>query len=313
MVMPKIPQTHSTLIIITGPTAVGKTNIAIEVAKHFRTEIISADSRQFYKDLKIGTAVPTDEQLRTVKHHFIGHLNLDDRYNVSKFEKDTLILLNELFVRNPVVILTGGSGLYIKAITDGIDELPDADPEIREKLNIIYQNEGLSAIRRMLFNYDPEYAARVDAANPVRILRALEVYMQTGTAYSEHLNNPKSRRDFNIIKIALNLPRELLHQRINMRVDEMIEDGLIDEARSFYHLKHLNALNTVGYKELFEHFEGHISLEDAIEKIKTNTRRYARRQITWFNKDKEFQWMIPDSNTVITWIKSQIDSDNPDF
>lgn len=302
MVADCLPKKNTTLLVIAGPTAVGKTSVAIEIARHFNTEIISADSRQFYKGLCIGTAAPTAEQLQLVKHHFVGHLNLEDYYNVSKFENDVISLTGMLFKSKPLVVLTGGSGLYIKAVTDGIDDLPDVDPHIRENLQLINLNEGLAALRMMLLSYDPEYARKVDLSNPNRIIRALEVCLQTGKPYSSQLQNNKAIRDFNIIKIALNVSRDQLHERINSRVDQMIEQGLVSEALSFYPLRHLNSLNTVGYRELFDYFDHKIALNEAIEKIKTNTRRYARRQITWFNKDKDYKWLPPDSETVMNYI-----------
>lgn len=295
-----------TLIVIAGPTAVGKTTVAAEVANHFDTSIISADSRQFYRDLKIGTAAPSAEILNATQHHFIGHLDLVDNFNVSMFENEVLALLETLFVTHNVVILTGGSGLYIKAVCEGIDDLPDADVSLRDMLNEQFKTGGLPLIRDMLHKYDPEYYNQVDLANPKRILRALEVCLQTGKPYSLQRTHTPAIRDFNIIQVALNLPREVLHQQINARVDQMIEQGLIEEARSFYHLKHLNALNTVGYKELFDYFDGAITLDQAIEKIKTNTRRYARRQITWFIKDPQIKWFAPNAREVIEWLNSKL-------
>lgn len=306
MVGNNLPEKPANLIIIAGPTAVGKTTVAIDVAQHFDTEIISADSRQFYKGLRIGTAAPTVEQQKLVKHHLVGHLNPEDYYNVSMFENDVINILKEIFKNRKCAVLTGGSGLYIKAITDGIDELPNIDAEIRENLQAINKKEGLPALRRMLSIYDPEYAQKVDLSNPNRIIRALEVCIQTGKPYSAQLFNNKSIRDFNIICIALNISRDKLHERINRRVDQMIEQGLVDEARSFYPLRNLNSLNTVGYKELFEYFENNISFEEAVEKIKTSTRRYARRQITWFKKNNEYHWLPPDSEQVIEYISKFI-------
>jgi len=222
---------------------------------------------------------------------------------VSQYERQVTALLAELFSIHKVVVLTGGSGLYIKAVCEGIDELPDMDISVRESLTNLLKSEGLSSIRNLLFILDPVYARKVDLANPARIIRAIEVTMQTGIPYSSHLNRSRTVRNFNIVKIALNLPREELHSRINHRVDEMIEKGLEEEARSFYPLKHLNSLNTVGYKELFEYFEGKMPLSEAIEKIKTNTRRYARRQITWFKSDSEYKWLQPDSQNVINYLE----------
>lgn len=301
-----------TLIVIAGPTAVGKTSVAVEVARHFNTEIISADSRQFYSDLVIGTASPSVQILQQVKHHFIGNLKLEENTNVSKFEKEVLELLDQLFEDHEVVVMTGGSGLYIKAVCEGIDDLPDADPEIRGMLNSTYNTGGLAALRSMLLTLDPTYARQVDMANPNRIIRALEVTLQTGKPYSQQRSNTQATRKFNLLKIALNLPREVLHRQINCRVDQMIEQGLIEEARNLYYLKHLNSLNTVGYKELFEYFDGNITLEDAIEKIKTNTRRYARRQITWFKKDPEMHWLPPNPEAVIEWLENALKEKNQD-
>ena len=300
--LPDIP----TLIIIAGPTAVGKTTVAIDVAGHFGTEIISADSRQFYKGLTIGTAAPSKEQLLQVKHHFVANIEPDEYFNVSQYEQQVLALLTELFKNHKIVVLTGGSGLYIKAVCEGIDEFQDIDPSVREQLQTLYNEEGLPSLRNLLYKLDPLYADTVDLANPTRIIRALEVTLQTGMPYSSQLTNIKANRDFNIIKIALDLPRQELHSRINHRVDKMIEDGLLKEAKSFYPSRHLNALKTVGYRELFDYIDGKMPLEEAIEKIKTNTRRYARRQITWFRKDKEFKWLPPESNTVIEYIHSAI-------
>lgn len=298
-----------TLLIIAGPTAVGKTCVAFDIAKYYNTSIISADSRQFYSEIPIGTAAPSAELLSEVKHHFVGQLKLSDYYNVSIYEKQVLNLLDELFQNNKVVVLTGGSGLYIKAVCEGIDDLPDADESIRNSLQEEYEHEGIGALRSKLLKLDPDYAMQVDMANHKRILRALEVIIQTGTPYSKLRKNDPVLRNFNIIKIALNLPRAILHERINSRVDQMISEGLINEAQSNYPNRNLNALNTVGYKELFEYFDGNISLEQAIEKIKTNTRRYARRQITWFKKDSEMHWFEPDTENIIDWLKKILSKD----
>lgn len=298
-----------TLIIIAGPTAVGKTGVAFEIAKYYNTSIISADSRQFYGEIPIGTAAPSAKLLSEVKHHFVGQLKLADYFNVSIYEKQVLNVLDELFHHNNVVVLTGGSGLYIKAVCEGIDDLPDVDESIRISLQNEYEHEGIGALRSKLLKLDPDYAMQVDMANHKRILRALEVIIQTGTPYSKLRKNDPVSRDFNIIKIALNLPRAILHDRINSRVDQMINEGLINEAQSHYANRKLNALNTVGYKELFEYFDGNISLEEAIEKIKTSTRRYARRQITWFKKDPEMHWFEPDKENIIDWLNKILPKD----
>lgn len=297
-----LPHKIPTLVIIAGPTAVGKTSVAIEVAEHFNTSIISADSRQFYRGMQIGTAAPDQHQLERVKHYFVGHLDPEANFNVSTFESEVIELLDNLFTERDIVVMTGGSGLYIKAVCDGIDNLPDVDPAIRKELQDLYSEKGLPALRQMLYKLDSEYAGKVDLANPNRLIRALEVTVQTGIPYSRQLTNTRAERNFNILKIALNLPRELLHERINQRVDQMISQGLVEEVKSLYYQRHLNALNTVGYREIFDYLDGKVSLGEAIEKIKTNTRRYARRQITWFNRDKEFHWLPPDSKQVINFI-----------
>lgn len=283
----------NTLVVITGPTAVGKTDVAIEVAKYFNTVILSADSRQFYKMLRIGTAAPDDGQLAEVPHYFIGHLNLDDYYNVSKYEQDALKLLEELFVIHNPVVMTGGSGLYIDAVTRGIDPFPDADTAIRDQINRWYAEEGISSLREKLKKLDPDYYKKVDLNNPNRLKRAIEVCLVTGKTYSSQRQNIVKERDFNIIKIGLNLPREVLFERIARRTEKMIGDGLLQEVLSLREFRGENALNTVGYKELFRHLDGDITLEQAIRDIKTNTRRYAKRQLTWFKRDKEMTWFPP--------------------
>lgn len=279
------------LVVIAGPTASGKTALAIQLAQQFQTEILSCDSRQFYGELNIGTAKPTPEELAAAPHHFIGHLSIFEPYNVSRFETDALELLSALFRIHPVVIMVGGSGLYIDAVCKGIDTLPDPDPEIRAELKLSLQRDGIESLRHELRTFDPEYARTADLANPARLIRALEVFRTTGIPYSSLRKNQSRERPFRILKICLDLPREILNQRINQRVDEMITAGLLDEARALYPNHHLNALNTVGYKELFAHLDGLTDLPTAIEKIKTNTRRYAKRQVTWFRRDGGYQWI----------------------
>lgn len=296
------------LIIIAGPTAVGKTSVAIDVALHLGCDIISADSRQFYNDLKIGTAAPSAKQLGFVKHHLVGQLSLNEGYDVSKYETEVLNLLRSLLLQKPYAVLTGGSGLYIQAICEGLDDLPDSDPQIRKDLRETYELEGIASLRSMLKILDPEYFATVDPANPNRLLRALEVCLTTGKPYTSFRKKEAAARDFSILKIGLDLPRAELHNRINTRVDQMLADGLETEARNFYPQRHLNALNTVGYKELFDYFDGNCSLSEAIEKIKTNTRRYARRQLTWFHRDKEMIWCNPVSQEVIAVIDNFLEN-----
>ena len=308
MVSPLSLVSENTLLVIAGPTAVGKTSLAIDVARRFGTEIISADSRQFYRELKIGTAAPDTTQLALVPHHFVGNLSLSDSYNVSQYETEVLELLNRLFQKHKLVVLTGGSGLYIRAVCDGIDMLPDADSEIRIYLQNLLESDGLSALRLLLQKLDPVYFQIVDVANPTRIIRALEVCMSTGLPYSSFRKKNPAKRNFRIIKIGLDLPRAELHQRINARVDQMMAAGLEQEAREFYPYRHLNALNTVGYKELFDYFDGNCSQDDAVEKIKTNTRRYARRQITWFRKENDLNWCKPDVEEVMNLVTILLNS-----
>jgi len=287
------------LIVIIGPTGIGKTDLSIEIAKYFDTEIISSDSRQIYKELKIGTAVPSDEQLSTVKHHFIGNKSIYDYYNASMFEFEVINLLNKFFKERNEVIMTGGSGLYINAVCDGIDDLPTIDTQLREDLREKFNAEGIESLRKQLQLLDPEYYKVVDLRNPKRLLKAIEVSIMTGKPYSSFLSKSKKKRDFSIIKIGLMRDRNELYDRINQRVDIMIQDGLIDEAKMYFNDRELNSLNTVGYKELFQHFEGSISLEKAIELIKRNSRHYAKRQISWFKRDSEINWFHPDENEQI--------------
>lgn len=288
------------LIVIAGPTAVGKTDIAINLAQHFNTEIISADSRQFYREMSIGTAKPDHNQLSKINHHFIGQLSISDYYNVSMFENEVLSLLKSLFIKYDAVFLVGGSGLYIDAVCKGIDDFPDPAPELRSYLKDILTHEGIGKLQEMLQHLDPEYFVTVDINNPNRLLRALEVCHTTGQKFSEQRLNSQKNRDFNIIKIGLNLPRPELFSRIGLRVDQMIVSGLIKEVESLMSYRQLNALNTVGYKEIFEFLDAKITLQQAVENIKTNTRRYAKRQLTWFKRTDEYKWFEPSGINEIT-------------
>ena len=280
-----------TLIVIQGPTASGKTGVAIQLAKYFNTEIISADSRQFYHEIPIGTAAPTLNELNQVQHHFIGNLSISDNYNASMFENDVLNLLNTNFADSSYAILVGGSGLYIDAVCNGIDLLPDIDPDIRSSITNTFEEEGIESLQKTLAKLDPAFYSTVDINNPKRLMRAIEVCIQTGQKYSDLRKNNNKIRNFNIVKIGLSIPRETLVARINNRVDEMLKNNWIEEAKKVYPYKHNNSLNTVGYKELFAYFDGSLDLVTAIEKIKTNTRRYAKRQMTWFRKDKSIKWI----------------------
>lgn len=282
------------LIVLLGPTGVGKTDVSIDIANHFRCEIISADSRQFFREMKIGTAVPSVNQLAEVRHHLIGFLSVNDYYSSSLYERDVLKMLPGLFEKNRIILITGGSGLYIDAVCRGIDDIPDIDPEFREKIMLKYQEEGIEGLRLALKILDPVHYQKVDLKNPKRIIRALEICEATGKPYSSFLTRQKRERDFEIIKIGLERPREELFLRINSRVDEMVKAGLEEEAKRLYHLRSLNALNSVGYKEFFDFFDGKITREKAIELIKRNTRRYARRQMTWWSKDREIRWFGAD-------------------
>lgn len=295
------------LVVITGPTGIGKTSVGIEVARHFHTEIISSDSRQIYRELSIGTAVPSNKELKEVPHHFIHSHSINDDYNASRYEHEALEILDTLFRKHTIVLLVGGSMLYVDAVCKGIDSMPDADPEIRESLKKQLSNEGLESLRRQLKKLDPAYYETVDLKNPNRIIHALEITLQTGKPYSSFRKQKSKERAFQIIKIGLNSDRDNLHQRINQRVDKMIEAGLIEEARHVYDKKHLNSLNTVGYRELFSWFDGEITKEKATELIKRNSRRYARKQLTWFRRDPEVEWFEPgQTEQIIEYISEKM-------
>jgi len=295
------------LIVLTGPTGIGKTKTGIQIAKNFKTEIVSADSRQIYKEMTIGTAVPDFEELNAVKHHFIQTHSIHEVYNASRYENEALDVIDSVLKTNNLVLFVGGSMLYIDAVCRGIDIMPDADAEIRKMLKDKLEKEGLESLRFQLKKIDPGYYNSVDLKNPNRIIHALEISIQTGKPYSSFRSNPNKTRSFSIIKIGLNCDRKKLHNRINSRVDQMIDAGLENEARNLHHLKHLNALNTVGYRELFAYFDGKTTLEKAIELIKRNSRRYARKQLTWFRSDNEINWFEPEqSNEIISFLKNQI-------
>ena len=288
-----------TLIVITGPTAVGKTACCLDIAKHYGLPIINADSRQIFQELRIGTARPTEEQMQKVKHYFVGTLRLNDYYSASLFEQQVLALLEQLFQTHDYALMAGGSMMYIDAVCDGIDDIPTIDDVTRETMKRRLKEEGLEALCEALKRLDPDYYEIVDRQNPRRVIHALEICTMTGKTYTSFRKREKRERPFEIIKIGLNRPREELYTRINQRVDQMMADGLLDEARQLYPLKGLNALNTVGYKELFDYFDGRWSLEEAVERIKGNTRRYARKQLTWFKKDERIRWYHPDDQNNI--------------
>ena len=294
-----------TLIVITGPTAVGKTRLCIDIAKHFGIPIINADSRQIYKELKIGTASPTDEERREVQHFFVGTLGLEDYYSASLYEQQVLSLLDTLFTTDDYALMTGGSMMYIDAVCNGIDDIPTIDDETRKTMKRRLQEEGLENLCEELKRLDPAYYEIVDKQNPKRVVHALEICTMTGKTYTSFRKQEQKQRPFRIIKIGLNRERQELYDRINTRVDEMMEKGFLKEAEELFGLKNLNALNTVGYKELFEYIEGRWTLEEAVERIKGNTRRYARKQLTWYKKDEQMKWFHPDQKEdIINYILS---------
>ena len=281
---------NKTLIIILGPTAVGKTSLAIKIAKEKKTEIISCDSRQFYKEMSIGTAVPSDEELKEVRHHFIQHISFNDSYNVGKFEIDALAKLNEIFKKNKYAVMVGGSGMYINAICNGIDNIPKVPIAVREKIINIYKSKGIEWLQEEVKRINSENFKNIDNKNPQRLIRSLEVYQHTGKEIHSFYSRDKKTREFNIIKIGLKLDREILYERINQRVDNMIDCGLVNEVKSLKEHQLENAMQTVGYREIINYLNKEISIEESIENIKKNTRRLAKRQITWFKKDRDIKW-----------------------
>jgi len=283
------------LINIVGPTAIGKTSMSIALAQLFSSEILSADSRQFYKEMCIGTAVPTPEELAAAPHHFIQHVSVSDHYSVGDFEKDALNKLDELYKKHEILFLVGGSGLYVDAVNKGLDHFPKVEASIREKLNVQVQKNGLESLQLQLKELDPDHYHKVELSNPQRVIRALEICLGTGKPYSSFLQHSAKKRNFNSIKIGLDAPRPLIYERIERRVDLMVENGLLEEAKELYPLRELNALNTVGYKELFHYFDGTWSLEFALSEIKKNTRRFAKRQLTWFKRDEDTFWFPYDA------------------
>ena len=285
---------EKTLIVVTGPTAVGKTALCIDIAQRLGVPIINADSRQVYRELKIGTAAPTEQQLRRVRHYFVGILDLDDYYSASLYEQQVMSLLPSLFSSSDYALMSGGSMMYIDAVCNGIDDIPTVDDTTRATLKRRLADEGLEALCEELRRLDPEHYAIVDKNNPRRVVHALEICHMTGSTYSSFRTNRRKQRPFRIVKVALNLPREELYGRINQRVDQMMADGLLDEARRLLPKRHLNALNTVGYKEMFACLDGVWTEDEAVERMKGNTRRYARKQLTWFKRDAEVKWFSPD-------------------
>lgn len=299
-----------TLIVLIGPTGIGKTDLSLNIAEHYNTEIISADSRQLYADLKIGTAAPTPEQLARVKHHFVGTLQLTDYYSAAQYEAEVMKKLEELFKRHNVIVLTGGSMMYVDAVCKGIDDIPTVDEETRKTLMQHYENVGLERLCAELKILDPEYYDIVDKKNPKRVIHALEICYMTGQTYTSFRTSQTKERPFNIIKVGLRREREELYARINKRVDIMMEDGLLEEAKSVYQYKDLNSLNTVGYKEMFKYLDGEWELPFAIEKIKQNSRIYSRKQVTWFKRDTDITWFHPDdTDNIMSFIEERLNAD----
>lgn len=295
------------LVVLLGPTGVGKTELGLRLAEHFGSPIISSDSRQVYKELPIGTAAPTNKQMARVKHYMVGMLSISDYYSASVFELDVISLLENLFKQQNIVLMTGGSMMYIDAVCDGIDDIPTVRPEIREELYRQYQEEGLAPILEELRRADPKHYGEVDRNNYKRVIHAVEICRQTGRPYSSFRTNRKKERPFNIIKVGLFREREDLYNRINLRVNQMMDDGLLAEAQAVYPYRHLNALNTVGYKELFKYLDGEWNLDFAVEKIKRNTRVYARKQMTWFKRDNRIHWFHPeDEDEIMAFLKEKL-------
>lgn len=296
-----------TLIVTAGATGSGKTDLSIAIAQHYAAPIISTDSRQFYRGIPIGTAQPDKEQLQAVEHHFIASHDLKQDFNCGAYEQEALARLEQLFQKHDYVVAVGGSGLYIKALCEGMDTLPEADAALREELQQQLKSEGVDAMAERLRELDPAYYEVVDRKNPARVVRALEVCLQTGKTYSSLRTGERRERPFNIVKIATDMDRTVLYERIDRRVDIMIEQGLEQEARAVYHLRELNSLQTVGYREMFDYFDGTISLEEAIELIKRNSRRYAKRQMTWLRRDEEFAWFNPaEREKIIEYIDTKV-------
>ncbi|MGB4414830.1 MAG: tRNA (adenosine(37)-N6)-dimethylallyltransferase MiaA [Paludibacter sp.] len=301
------PEGNKVLVVLLGPTGVGKTEISLRMAEHFGCPIVSSDSRQFYRELKIGTAAPTEFQLKRVKHYFIGSHSIHDEYNAGQYEVDVMQLLDALFRQNDVVMLVGGSMMYIDAVCNGIDDMPNIDNETREFWRQQYAENGLGYIQNELKRLDPKHYGEVDLLNYKRVLHALEICSITGKPFSDIRTGIRKERPFNIVKIGLNRPRSELYERINNRVDEMMAEGLLEEARQFYEFRHLNTLNTVGYKELYEYLDGNWPLDFAVNMIRQDSRRYAKRQMTWFNRDKEIRWFHPDmDNAILDYINKVI-------
>ena len=297
------------LIVLAGPTASGKTATAIKLAKAFDAEIISADSRQFYKELSIGTAAPTADELAQVKHHFVHNLSIEDKYDVADYEKDVLNYLKEYFKTKDIAVMTGGSGLFIDAVCNGLDSIPDISDEIRTKVARMLEEGGLETLQKEVEKVDNDYFQIVDKQNPRRLQRALEVFYQTGKPYSTFRQRNVAKRDFDIIKLAILWDRDKLIERINKRVDLMMLQGLLDEVKSVYPKRHLNSLNTVGYKELFDYLDGKCTLEQAVEQIKINTRQYAKRQMTWLRKNNDYKWFtIEESDEIFNALLEKLNS-----
>ena len=298
---------RGTLIVVVGPTGSGKTALAVTLARHYSAPIISTDSRQVFRGLAIGTAQPTAEELAAATHYFIADREVEDDFNCGRYEVEALELLDRLFAEGDYVVAVGGSGLYVQALCEGMDDLPKADPALRENLKSRLTSDGIESLVEELRHLDPAYASEVDLCNPARVMRALEVCLATGRPYSEQRHGTATERPFRIVKVGTDMPRDILYDRINRRVDMMVEDGLIEEARAMYPKRHLNSLQTVGYRELFDHFAGNTTLDEAIELIKRNSRRYAKRQLTWFRRDASIGWFAPsDIEHIIEFIDTKV-------